>query len=111
MVYRDPWLPGDNPYVTSPVRVGIEELSVNCLLCAGGKKGVVAVVNAIFNPLEAELILNIPLSRRSIPDGWMWKWEKRGHYSVKSGYKELSRDKDTMCRGMYHQSSVWNSIW
>ena len=41
----------------------------------------------------------------------MWKWEKRGHYSVKSGYKELSRDKDTMCRGMYHQSSVWNSIW
>ena len=69
------------------------------------------MVNAIFNPLEAELILNIPLSRQSTPDGWMWKWEKRGYYSVKSGYKELSRDKDMMCRGMYHHSSVWNSIW
>ena len=63
MVYRDPWLLGDNPYVTSPVRVGIEELSVNCFLCAGGQKWAVVVVKAIFNPLEAELILNIPLSR------------------------------------------------
>ena len=78
MVYRDPWFLGDNPYFTFPMRVGLEELSVNRLLCACGKKWDAVVVNAIFNPLEAELILNIPLSRQSIPDGWMWKWEKRG---------------------------------
>ena len=110
-VFKDPWLLGARSYVTSPVVIGLEEMSVNSLMCTGRQRWDVDVVNDLFHPVEASLILNIPLIRGRISDAWMWKWEKKGLFLVKSGYKELSRDIYMVHRGGHHQSATWRLIW
>lgn len=43
----------------------------------------------IFMPMDARIILGIPLCTRNIPDFWSWHCEKHGTFSVKSAYNML----------------------
>lgn len=39
-----------------------------------------------FDKMDADRIVSIPLPRRPIKDQLLWHYEKRGQYTVKSGY-------------------------
>ena len=36
------------------------------------------------------IILSIPLSSRMVGDEWVWKYERKKSYSIKSGYRVLT---------------------
>ncbi|KAG8646082.1 hypothetical protein MANES_10G125312v8 [Manihot esculenta] len=59
-----------------------------------------SLIAQLFNDKDRSCILNIPLSLSSRPDAWCWKFESKGHYSVKSAYKFLVAGRvpvDSMC--------------
>ena len=47
------------------------------------------VVEANFMPMDATVILWIPLCTRNIPDFWSWHYDKHGLFTVKSAYNML----------------------
>lgn len=51
------------------------------------------ILNDLFIDKDIHLIQNIPLSSRPINDILIWKWHKKGVYTVKSGYKTLSSER------------------
>ena len=67
-----------------------------------------------FAPMEADLILKIPLSPTRVEDKLIWPHVPNGVYSVKSGYRFLVKDK---VGPLPHQSSqdvvpsIWSRIW
>ena len=52
------------------------------------------ILEDLFNARDTSLIKQIPLSNVSRPDRWFWLWEKKGVYSVKSGYRFLVSNLD-----------------
>lgn len=53
------------------------------------------------------MILSIPLNITDI-DAWFWKYERLGHYSVKSAYNAI-RDEDGTHRT--EDSFKWKQLW
>ncbi|XP_043813396.1 uncharacterized protein LOC122723815 [Manihot esculenta] len=60
----------------------------------------------MFNERDRSCILNIPLSLSSCSDTWCWKFESKGHYSIKSAYRFL-------VDGFQHRegSEIWKRFW
>ena len=55
------------------------------------------------------LIRQVPLGSVSRPDKWYWLWDKKGVYSVKSGYRFLTSD--LAVDSSRQLPTVWKSIW
>ena len=67
---------------------------------------------AIFHQFDANAILQIPLSRRVVQDVIVWSFEKRGRYTVRSGYfvaKQLR--KDELSNGESSEQGIVGSLW
>ena len=47
------------------------------------------LIQQIFMPIDAQVVLAIPLCTRNISDFWAWYYEKHGAFTVKSAYKML----------------------
>ena len=45
-----------------------------------------SIIAAKFLPEDMEAMVQIPLSRRYVPDVWMWLHNKKGNFSVRSAY-------------------------
>ncbi|KAL0003922.1 hypothetical protein SO802_011483 [Lithocarpus litseifolius] len=45
-----------------------------------------SIIAIKLHPEDMEAMVRIPLSRRHVPDVWMWLYNKRGNFSVRSGY-------------------------
>ena len=61
---------------------------------------------------DAEAIMQIPLARRPKEDQLIWHYDKKGYYSVKSGYRVAMRIKfpeDPSCSN--HVQNQWSFIW
>ena len=69
-----------------------------------------------FQRSDAEAILQIPLSRRQVPDAIFWLHTKSGEYTVKSGYhttrliSKQKADKGESSGGVIG-GSVWVKLW
>ena len=72
--------------VETPRIVGLEQATVSLLISTETTKWDDDILNDIFNDRDKNLILKIPLSRSVKTDSWFWIWERRGYYTVKSGY-------------------------
>ena len=64
-----------------------ESITVQQLMIADEKKWDKDLVADMFNQRDHALILNIPLSCRSIADQWYWLHESNDMYSIKSCYR------------------------
>lgn len=66
-------------------------------------------VEGLLNPAKTTVLLSIPLSYRRLPDGWMWKRERNGIYSVRSEYKILyaSNENNATVEAHYAQKILW----
>ncbi|KAG8638031.1 hypothetical protein MANES_15G185801v8 [Manihot esculenta] len=65
-----------------------------------------SLIAQMFNERDRSCILNIPLSFSSCSDTWCWKFESKGHYSVKSAYRFV-------VDGFQHRkgSEIWKRFW
>ncbi|GLU23846.1 hypothetical protein SLE2022_398220 [Rubroshorea leprosula] len=86
-IWTDPWLPGNTQfYVQTPRLDGCELRYVCDLIDDDSHSWGHTLVQEIFNPHEAQLILSMPVSWVQRYDGWKWSFAQHGAYSVRSGY-------------------------
>lgn len=70
------------------------------------------LVSSFFCVEDKEIILSIPISPCILQDSWLWHYDKRARYSVKSGYKLLMHQKSSMLSTSYgYTGDQWKSIW
>ncbi|XP_043809044.1 uncharacterized protein LOC122722412 [Manihot esculenta] len=104
-VWGQPWLrelPESLVSTTPPLnyaRVVVSDLIIN-------HRWNESLIAQMFNERDRSCILNIPLSLSSCSDTWCWKFESKGHYSVKSAYRFL-------VDGFQHRegSEIWKRFW
>ena len=61
---------------------------------------------------DAEQITRIPLPRQPNPDQVVWHYDKKGEYSVKSGYQlALKMKTPDMASCSEEKQNFWNAIW
>ncbi|KAF7810079.1 ribonuclease H [Senna tora] len=70
-------------------------------------------ISVFFPPNVANSILSIPLARSPKDDSWFWSLTPNGFYSVKSGYKEIRKEKIAQLQDSFFLqfSGVWKRIW
>lgn len=89
-VWRDPWIDDEiNSYVETDTVQGLENLTVAALKCTNYNEWDIDLITDIFSNRDQEIFLSIPLFTSQAEDVWMWKWDARGSYTVKSGYRYL----------------------
>ncbi|XP_024178113.1 uncharacterized protein LOC112184048 [Rosa chinensis] len=54
----------------------------------------VPLLEALFTPMEVGIIASIPLSLRGADDNFVWHYDKRGNYGVRSGYHVARLDEE-----------------
>ena len=93
-IWDYPWLPSlEHPRILSPIIDGLQEATVDCLINPITRSWDREILYGYFAPLEAELILKIPLSPTKVEDKLFWPHVPNGVYSVKSGYRFLVKEK------------------
>ncbi|XP_050238017.1 uncharacterized protein LOC126687501 [Mercurialis annua] len=106
----EPWLMNiDNPFTTTDLHPTIAQASVNSLLKVDAKEWDLDVVSDLFNSRDISEIVSIPLVPDKREDSLSWRLERRGIYSVRSGYKHLMQ---TRHRGSnLDVRSGWKDLW
>ncbi|XP_062024673.1 putative ribonuclease H protein At1g65750 isoform X2 [Rosa rugosa] len=86
-LWTDPWLP--LPYTFRPFSLpmeGTEDWLVSDLIDLEAKEWMEDIVTELFSPEEAEIITRIPISLRGPHDRYVWHFDRRGCFTVKSCY-------------------------
>lgn len=117
-LWNDPWLP--LPYSFKPYSIpmeGTESWKVGDLIDQERHTWLEPVIFDLFPTAEAEIILKIPLSRRSSADRMIWHFDNKGLYNVKSGYRiarireNLGEHASTSSDRCGNETSLWHKIW
>ncbi|XP_050241310.1 uncharacterized protein LOC126690232 [Quercus robur] len=88
-VWNNAWLPSKtHPRIESQVVNGFEEMKVSALIDPITKKWDSNMLNGLFTPQEAELILSIPLCPNAVEDTVVWPFTPSGIYTVRSGTRQ-----------------------
>ena len=70
------------------------------------------LLQEMFDTKEAASINSIPLSRIGSPDRLVWHYDKKGVYTIKSGYKLLNKAyMEVNNQGMRTDQKLWKKIW
>ncbi|XP_022131662.1 uncharacterized protein LOC111004787 [Momordica charantia] len=82
-IFSDPWIP--RPYSFRPITApfGPYDVKVADLINPNGQWDV-HLISYIFCEEDRDLILSMPVSPYNSVDSWIWHFDKRGHYNVKS---------------------------
>ncbi|XP_020153536.1 uncharacterized protein [Aegilops tauschii subsp. strangulata] len=78
------------------------------------------LVQSTFMPMDADIILGIPLCTRNMPDFWAWHYEKHGTFSVRSAYNMIiatRQRREAWLEGSAGpsnaraESGAWKTLW
>lgn len=117
-IWFDPWLP--TPFSFKPFSLPMEgtiSWKVNDLIDPECHEWLQPVIHELFTNTEAQCILRIPLSLRPMEDRLIWHYDRKGLFSVKSGYytvwlasqRDLPASSSGGCEN--HTSNPWRSVW
>ncbi|XP_075641969.1 uncharacterized protein LOC142613491 [Castanea sativa] len=109
-IYEDAWLPSPEGRISSPALHLAPDSTVDSLINSTTGWWNINLIDFCFYPPEAKLIK----SRPPQPDTLVWRAEKSGNYSVKSGYKllcELHTLDTNRPQVSESQRGFWKSIW
>ncbi|XP_074356138.1 uncharacterized protein LOC141695825 [Apium graveolens] len=107
-ITNSPWLPSiEDPFVHSD-NEAISNQKVASLFKIDEKAWDVELVLDVFEEMDAELILSIPLIEND-KDTWYWRHEKMGHYLVKSGFNVIQASKNQP--NTVDNSGFWRKLW
>ena len=86
-LWSDPWLRKEGNFnPETPTTPSLARLKIPGLWIPGHKEWDVELIQELFSETDASAIINIPVSTQNHPDTILWHHDKRGHYTVKSGY-------------------------
>ncbi|KAM6568855.1 hypothetical protein CsatB_016840 [Cannabis sativa] len=92
-ILDDPSLSHNTNGFVETRHLGLVNKTVSCLLQMDTRAWDEDVVRNLFVARDQDLIFSIQLSDLTVRDGWSWKFESCGQYSVKSAYKFLHETK------------------
>lgn len=109
-VWEDPWIPiVDSTKIRSPLVQGSEIIRVSNLFNSDRNGWDIDYLKELFTQEEVERILKIPISNSQQEDRWMWLEDNKGQYTVKSGYRLLSRSFPQFSSGNgFNWLKLWN---
>lgn len=86
-IWKDRWLPMATMFkVVSPVKDLNADALVSELIDAASKDWNRDLVGIVFLHHEAEVICQLPLRKRLPTDSWMWHYNSKGLFFVRSAY-------------------------
>lgn len=86
-IWEDNWISTAQEHgLSTPVEAGKENWTVSKLIDPVNKCWNNTLVKEMFNAVDVNSILSIPISQRLPNDDLIWNFTKNGSYSVKSGY-------------------------
>lgn len=88
-IFSDPWIPHPTTIKVLSRHLSSNDSTVVADFITLSLQWDVPKLNIFLNKEDVEVIIRLPISSSS-PDTWIWHYDRRGKYSVKSGYK-LSR--------------------
>ena len=105
--------------ISPRVRVWEGDKRVSRLLNVDQGKWNTEMVRELFLPLEADLILGIPISSMAPKDELVWAMSPNGTFSVNSAYKVVVKllkkskieDGHPGCSDNSKLQSLWKNIW
>ncbi|KAF4380062.1 hypothetical protein F8388_018186 [Cannabis sativa] len=92
-----------------PTVPGPENFTVNSLFQTHSRSWDADVVNDLFTPDDAALILGIQIKQAVEDDFWYWFAERNGLYSVRSAYQLIQDHKQPPIPSEGHL--FWNKLW
>ena len=92
-IWRDNWLPRNEMLRPYGCISGNPPQLVSELIDSSSASWNKQRVNEVFMPMDAMIVLGIPLCTRNIDDFWAWHPDKKGKFSVSSAYKFLLQTK------------------
>lgn len=96
-----------DPYVQTD-NEAIRDKTVDALMVSDRREWDVDLIKDIFTERDAQLILSLPLSSTDA-DGWFWKWNMLGQYTIKSAYDAIREAKqDANVDDRIQWKRVWN---
>lgn len=105
-IWKVPWLPCiDNGYVTTSMPQVLERAKLVNLLQINGRQWDNDVLLDIFNERDVQLIKKIPLPAVCRLDSWLWLFDSKGVFSVKSCYRKLVGECSTP------DKTFWKKFW
>ncbi|KAM5550969.1 hypothetical protein ABKV19_027359 [Rosa sericea] len=118
-LWDDPWVP--IPYSFRPfstVMEGTESWRVADVIDYDEKEWLTDVLGELFTSGEVDSIASIPLSIRGAEDRWVWHFDAKGVYNVRSGYHVFHNSltmEQTASSSASEQGGplrkYWNKIW
>ena len=108
--FNNPWLPSDVSYIATHPNEEVKDITVQSLMNVDSKSWDEDILRKLFSIDVVRTILSIPLSSRRVGNQWVWKYERKGSYSVKSGYRVLTANNvNGLIRGVHE--NVWKYLW
>lgn len=110
-VFRSNWIP--RPSTFQPIFTpNLPPEATVAVLIDNENKWKPDLIQSMFLKEDAEAILSIPLPRRKRKDQVIWHYDKKGEYSVKSGYQVALNMKFPDPPGCSRSNdSKWSIIW
>ena len=92
-VWTDNWLPRDSSMKPILSLKADPPLWVSDLIDETSASWKEDLIRECFLPMDAQLILSIPLCTRRQPDFWAWNFDRKGLFLVRSAYRMLLNTK------------------
>ncbi|KAK6157968.1 hypothetical protein DH2020_005282 [Rehmannia glutinosa] len=90
------------------INMELKDLKVNDLFIPGCREWDLELVEEIFCHRDAQQIANIPLAERAYEDTHVWHFDKKGNYTVKSGYRMAA---NLATQNSNTSSGYWRKLW
>jgi hypothetical protein len=119
-VLTDPWIPNVRPEMLKTLTPLPNGTTVDVLLIEDHRSWDADVVRSVFEEEIANLVLQIPISRRGGEDFLSWPLTKYGEYSVRFAYHLARTEKLYVDRSkhgggslsdMQNESILWKKLW
>ncbi|KAK3225296.1 hypothetical protein Dsin_005158 [Dipteronia sinensis] len=110
LIYSDMWIPRPFSFkIQSPPVLSMDATVRQLMSPSGGWN--IPLVQSSFVSEEADYILSIPIGSSQVHDSLQWHFDKKGNYSVKSGYKvgKMLQNRDSPSGSI--DKSWWRDLW
>ncbi|CAI9785558.1 unnamed protein product [Fraxinus pennsylvanica] len=109
-IWHDPWLPSPSQgFITLEPSSGREDTTVDQLILPGENSWDYDLLADLFSEEDRGQIMKIPLTVHGREDQMYWIHDKKGVYSIRSGYKSLMAD--SFIHSYSTIESFWTKLW